>query len=310
MSTHVVTGAFGFSGKYIAARLLEAGHEVRTLTNSPGRENPFGGRIAAAPFNFDSPERMAESLRGADVLYNTYWVRFNHKNFTHATAVENTLRLFAAAKAAGVRRVVHVSIANPSEQSDLEYFRSKARLERELTGSGLSHCILRPAILFGNEDILVNNIAWTLRRLPFFGVFGDGEYRIRPIYVDDLAALAVDRAAGTENEIVDAVGPETFAFRGLVETIGTIIGRRRPIVSVSPAMGYIATWLLGKAKGDVFLTREEIAGLMRGLLSTDSPPTGHTNLTDWCREHADTLGRKYASELARRKDRRKSYQQL
>ena len=307
MAKHIVTGAFGYSGKYIAARLLDAGHEVHTLTNSTDRENPFGGKVLASPFNFDQPERLAESLRGADVLYNTYWVRFNYRGFTHATAVANTLKLFAAAKEAGVRRVVHVSIANPSEDSDLEYFRGKARLERGLAETGLSHCILRPTVLFGKEDILVNNIAWTLRRLPLFGVFGDGRYRIQPIYVDDLAALAVEHGAGTENETIDAIGPETFTFRELVETIGTIIGRPRMIVSVPPSIGYCAAWCLGKVMGDVFLTREEIAGLMRGLLATDSPPAGRTKLTDWCREHADSLGYKYASELARRKDRRKSY---
>ncbi len=184
MARYVVTGAFGYSGKYIAARLLAAGHEVHTLTNSPERENPFGGRVSASPLAFGEPRRLVEALRGADALLNTYWVRFNYRGFTHATAVENTLVLFAAAREAGVRRVVHVSIANPSEQSDLEYYRGKARLERGLIESGLSYCILRPTVLFGKEDILVNNIAWTLRRLPVFGVFGDGQYLLQPIYVE------------------------------------------------------------------------------------------------------------------------------
>ena len=227
MAQYVVTGAFGYSGKYIAARLLDAGHVVHTLTNSPERENPFGGRVTASPLCFDDPKRLVEALRGADALLNTYWVRFNHRNFTHAMAVENTLKLFAAAREAGVRRVVHVSIANPSEQSDLEYYRGKARLERGLIESGLSYCILRPTVLFGKEDILVNNIAWTLRHLPVFGVFGDGQYRLQPIYVDDLAALAVEHAAKAENETIDAIGPETFTFRELVQTIARIIGKRR-----------------------------------------------------------------------------------
>ncbi|MBN1393820.1 MAG: NAD(P)H-binding protein [Pirellulales bacterium] len=310
MSKHVVTGAFGYSGKYIATRLLDAGHEVHTLTNSLNRENPFGGKVRASPLCFDKPERLADSLRGADVLYNTYWVRFTHKDFKHAAAVDNTIKLFDAAKKADVRRVVHVSIANPSERSELDYFRGKARLERALVESGLSHCILRPTVLFGKEDILINNIAWTLRRLPVFGVFGNGKYRIQPVYVDDLAALAVEHAAGNENEIVNAVGPETFTFRELVKTIGSIIGRRRPIVPVPPRIGYYATWMLGKVMGDVFITREEIAGLMQGLLCCDSEPTGWTKLTDWCREHAEELGRRYASELARRRNRDKSYKDL
>ena len=192
---HAVTGAFGYSGKYIATRLLDRGHEVITLTNSANRPNPFGGRVTPYPFNFDKPEELARSLQGVSVLYNTYWVRFNHKMFQHADAVRNTLVLFEAAKAAGVERIVHVSITNPSEESPLEYFSGKAKLERALMESGMSYAILRPAVLFGKEDILINNIAWALRRLALFGVFGRGEYRLQPIHVDDLASLAVAHSA-------------------------------------------------------------------------------------------------------------------
>jgi NADH dehydrogenase len=310
MSVHVVTGAFGYSGKYIAARLLDEGATVRTLTDSPNRPNPFGDRVRADPFHFNEPAKLVEALRRADVLYNTYWVRFNHKGFTHAMAVENTLKLFAAAKRAGVRRVVHVSITNPSEDCDLEYFRGKARLERELMSSGLTYSILRPTVLFGREDILVNNIAWALRGFPLFGVFGDGQYRLQPIYVDDLAELAVCAGRSNQNSIVDAIGPETFTFRGLVETIGAIIGKPRRIVSVSPGLGYFVATIIGKIVGDVFLTREEIEGLMRNLLWTASDPTGKTKLTEWAQRHADTLGARYASELARRQKRDVAYQKL
>ncbi len=304
---HAVTGAFGYSGKYITRRLLDAGGEVITLTHSPDRQNPFAGRVKAFPFRFDDPASLAESLRGTSVLYNTYWVRFNHKMFTHADAVRNTKVLFEAARAAGVERIVHVSITHPSEDSPLEYFSGKAKLERALIDSGLSHAILRPTVLFGKEDILINNIAWVLRRFPVFGVFGDGEYRLQPIYVDDLASLAVECGASRDNVIIDAIGPETFTYRQLVATIGEIIGKRRPIISIPPVMGAAVGWILGKLVGDVMITREEIKGLMADLLYVDSPPAGETKLTDWTRRHADALGRKYASELARRKDRTSAY---
>jgi uncharacterized protein YbjT (DUF2867 family) len=298
---HVVTGAFGFSGKYIARRLLDKGYAVRTLTNSPDRADPFAGRVAAFPYHFDDPPKLVDALRGAAVLYNTYWVRFNHGGFSHAQAVENTLKLLAAAREANVRRVIHVSIANPSEDSPLEYFRSKARLERALVDSGLSCAILRPAVLFGDEDILINNIAWMLRRLPIMGIFGDGQYRIRPIHVDDFAALAVEQGQAQTNCIIDAVGPESFSYRELVRQMGELIGRLRPIIPVPAWLGYWTTVVLGKILGDVIVTREEIRGLMSGLLYVDSPATGATKLTDWIRQHADTIGRHYASELARRK---------
>lgn len=307
---HVVTGAFGYSGKYIAVRLLDAGRRVRTLTNSLDRHNPFGGRVEAHPFNFQDESRLVESLRGAEVLYNTYWVRFNYKGFKQAAAIDNTLTLFRAAKKAEVRRVVHVSIANPSEDSPLEYFRGKAVLERALIESGLSHAVLRPTVLFGKEDILINNIAWALRKFPVFMIFGNGRYRLQPIYVDDLAKLAVEQGRQRDNCIIDAIGPETFTYRELVETVSTIIGKRRWIVGVPPLMGYLAAAALGRLMGDVMITRDEIRGLMADLLYVDSPPAGETKLTEWARRHADHLGRRYASELARRKDRIGAYGEL
>lgn len=297
---HAVTGAFGYSGKYIAQRLLDASQQVITLTNSAQRPDPFGERVRAYPFNFNDPLALVNNLRGVEVLYNTYWVRFNHKNFTHAQAVDNTLKLFEAVKQAGVRRVVHVSITNPAEDSPLEYFSGKARLERALIESGLSYAILRPTVLFGKEDILINNIAWALRRLPVFGVFGDGGYRLQPIYVDDLAQLAVEQGQRRDNVIINAIGPETFTYRELVQTIGQIIGKSRAIISVPPVMGYAAGRLIGQIVGDVMITRPEIEGLMADLLYVDAPPAGHTRLTDWATTHADTLGQTYASELARR----------
>ena len=298
---HVVTGAFGYSGKYIAKRLLEQGHRVRTITSKQPVHDPFQGLVEHHPLAFANHSQLVASLRGATVLYNTYWVRFNHANFKHAEAVDNTIRLFKAAKEAGVKRVVHVSITNPSEESTLEYFHGKAVLERALRESGMSYAILRPTVLFGKEDILINNIAWALRKLPVVGVFGDGSYRLQPIYVDDLAQLAVEQGAVTESRVINAIGPEIFSYRELVATIGNIIGKQRPIISVSPQLGYLACSVIGKLVGDVFITREEIEGLMADLLYVDAPPTGTTRLTDWARKHAATLGAAYASELGRRR---------
>jgi NADH dehydrogenase len=309
---HIITGAFGYSGKYVTQRLLNEGYRVRTLTNSLNRANPFGNQIEAHPFNFENKAALVESMRGAEVFYNTYWVRFNYTmpGFQHSVAVENTLRMFEAAKEAGVKRIVHISITNPSKESHLEYFSGKAVLEEALINSGVSYCILRPTVLFGKEDILINNIAWTLRRLPLFGVFGDGSYRLQPIYVDDLAQLMVEQGKSRENKTIDAIGPETFTYRQLAETVGEIIGAKKPVVSVPIWFGYASGWVIGKMVNDVLITREEIDGLMADLLYTKSAPAGKTKLTEWTREHKDILGMKYASELARRRDRNEAYEKL
>lgn len=305
-----VTGAFGYSGSRIAARLLAEGQEVRTLTNSPHRPNRFGAKVRAFPYNFDRYADLVESLRGVSVLFNTYWVRFNHRGFTHEEAVRNTQTLFRAAKEAGVGRVVHVSITNPDEDSPFEYFRGKARLERALKESGLSYAILRPAVLFGGEDILINNIAYLLRHCPVFGIPGSGEYRLQPIHVDDLAALAVDQGRRSGNNVIDAIGPEAFTFRGLVKTLKEMLESRCWIVSMPAPITMLAGKMMGWFLKDVLITPDEVRGLMAGLLYTGGNPTGEISLMAWAREHASLLGRQYHRELARRSNRDAAYASL
>ena len=304
---HMVTGAYGFTGKYIAQALLAQGQHVATITNSPNRESELSGKVPAEKFNFDDPEKLTATLSGVSTLYNTYWVRFNHKKFSHQDAVENTLILFKAAKKAGVRRIVHTSITNPSLESELEYFHGKAVLEKALIESGLSYAILRPAVIFGNEDILINNIAWLLRKLPLFPVFGYGSYRIQPIHVKDFAQLAVEKGQSTENETVNAIGPETYTYRELVESIGDIIGVNKPIVSISPKLAYSVGAFLSTFVGDVIVTKEEIKGLMADLLCVNDDPAGATRLSQWVRKHKAELGKSYSSELARRTNRDMAY---
>ena len=309
-AAHLVTGAFGFSGREIAKKLLAAGHEVRTLTGSPRRDNPFRGRVQTFPLDFADERGLSAALCGVEVLYNTYWVRFNNPAFSQQSAVANTQALFRAAADAGVRRIVHVSITNPSEESPYEYFRGKAVLERSLRESGISHAILRPAVIFGRDDILINNIAWLLRRLPVFGLFGDGSYRLQPIQIEEFADLAVSAGEGTDNVTLDAVGPEIFTFRELVNLLAEVVGRKGPIISVSPQIGFAAARLLGWVLRDIVLTRDEIRALIDDLLVTASPPVGSLRLSAWARENADTLGMRYGNELARRRNRLTSYDGL
>jgi NADH dehydrogenase len=312
MERHVVTGAFGYTGKYIASRLLAGGQNVivDTLTNSPQRGNPFQGQVRAFRYHFDKPQRLSDFLMGTRVLYNTYWVRFDSAEFTFQQAVANSKTLFRAAKKAGVQRIVHVSITNPSLDSDLGYFRGKALVEEHLKESGISYAILRPAVLFGFEDILINNIAWVLRRFPVFGVFGSGEYCLQPMYVKDFAERAVREGQNEEDVVLNAAGPETYTFRGLVTMISKAIDCPRPVISLPPRLGYFVGWVIGKMMNDVFLTWEEIQGLMHGLLYTNSEPMGKTRLSLWVRDHKDRLGHSYASELARRRNREDTYRDL
>jgi uncharacterized protein YbjT (DUF2867 family) len=296
----VVTGAFGYTGRYIARALLERGARVRTLTAHPSEPNPFGERIEIAPMDFGSPEGLARGLEGASTLFNTYWIRFPYRGVTFETAVENTRTLLRAASRAGVRRIVHISITGAAEDSPLPYFRGKGAVEREIAQSGLSYLILRPTLIFGLEDVLVNNIAWLLRHFPLLAVPGRGDYRVQPVFVADLAALAVSASPGADNRIVDAVGPEIYTFRDFVRTLAHALGRARLIVPVPPRVALFFSRLIGYALGDVTLTRDEIDGLIASLLVSDGPPTCPTTFSSWLESNAYLVGRAYTSELAKR----------
>ena len=294
-----VTGAFSYSGKYIAKRLLERGEEVFTLTNHPNRPDPFNGKVKALPLNFANEAELIQSLRGADVLVNTYWIRFDKGSNTQPKAVENTKILVDAAAKAGVKRIVHISITNPSPASHLPYFWGKAANEKAVVDSGMSYAILRPTVLFGKEDILINNIAWLLRRLPVFGLPGNGSYKLSPVYVDDLAQMAVDSVYRTDSYTWDAVGPDEMTFKQTVELIAKTIGISRPLKPLPPRMALLAAQILSLFVKDVMLTPEEVDGLMANLLISKEPARCKTSLRAWLEEHKTTVGKQYASELAR-----------
>jgi len=294
-----VTGAFGYTGKYIARRLLRLGEPVITLTGHADRSSEFGSAVAAFPFQFDDPEAMARSLTGVRVLYNTYWVRFDRGHSTHESAVANTRALIRAAEIAGVKRMVHISITNPDRESSLPYFRGKALLEAAVREAPFTHAIVRPTVVFGTEDILINNIAFLLRRLPLFLIPGSGEYRLQPVSVEDLARIAVEAGQASGDMVLDAVGPETYSFEELVRLIARRVGSRASVLHSSPRIALTAAGVLGRIFGDVVLTDDELAGLMAGLLVSDAAPTGSEPLSRWLEENAATLGTGYASELRR-----------
>jgi uncharacterized protein YbjT (DUF2867 family) len=296
---NVVTGAFGYSGKYITQRLLSMGKLVRTLTGHPNRESPFGVKVDAFPFNFDRPSELVRSLQGVTTLYNTYWVRFTHGSTTFDEAVENTKKLIRAAQEAGVQRFVHVSITQPHVSSPLPYFKGKGILEQAVMNSRMSYAIVRPTVIFGQEDILINNIAWLLRRFPVFVVPGAGDYRLQPVSAEDLAEIAVTAGQAKDNQIIDAVGPEIFTFDTLVRLIAEKIRSRALILHLSPQIALFLSQFISKFVNDVILTREEIDGLMSNLLISNGPPTGRMRLSDWLTENAATVGTKYATELQR-----------
>jgi uncharacterized protein YbjT (DUF2867 family) len=296
----LVTGAFSYSGSRIAELLIDSGREVRTLTHHPDREHPLRARVQALPYRFEDPVALARSLEGITTLYNTYWVRFERGRTTFANAVANSRALFDAARRVGVARIVQVSIANPSIDSPLPYYRGKALVEQALAESGVPYAIVRPTFLFGGgRDILANNIAWIVRRMPLFVVPGDGRYLVQPIHVDDVARICLQAAHGRSHVIMDAAGPDTMSFEQLVRAIRDAVGRRTPILHAPPAAMATLARGLGLIVRDVVLTADEIRGLTAGLLVSHHPALGCISFIEWLSEKGPALGRAYANELDR-----------
>ena len=296
---NVVTGAFSYTGKYITRRLLSMGEGVRTLTGRSNRGNSFGYQVSASPFNFDNPSQLMKSLQGATTLYNTYWIRFSHRQVTFDKAVENTKTLIKAAEEADVHRIVHISITNPSEESSFPYFRGKALVEKAIIRSKLSYAIIRPTVIFGAEGILINNIAWLLRKFPIFAVFGSGDYRIQPIFVEDVAEIAISAGHKDGNIVMDAAGPEIYTFNELIRLIADKTHSRARIVHLRPGLALSLARLISYTIRDVVINKDEVEGLMSNLLVSGGQPTGQTRLSEWLNQNADSVGAKYASELER-----------
>jgi uncharacterized protein YbjT (DUF2867 family) len=298
-SRAVVAGGLGYTGSFITSCLLDEGTQVMALTAHLQRPHPLRERVTVAGFCFDDPDVLRASLRGASVLYNTYWVRFDRGDVSFEGAIENTRTLLRCALEAGVRRVVHISVTNPSLDSGLPYYRGKALAEQVVKESGLDYTIIRPTLIFAPGDILLNNIAWMLRRFPVFALFGDGRYRVQPVSAEDVARIAVEAASDDLPLVVDAAGPETLTFAEVVHTIRSAVGSRALILGVPPNLALLPATAMGYALRDVVVTRDEMAGLMANLLVSDEPPLGRARFSEWVCGYAEHLGRRYNSELQR-----------
>ena len=294
-----VTGSFGFTGRALTERLLRAGHEVVTVSRRSGKGDPLAERINVRPFDTGDPDALVASLAGVETLFNTYWLRFPRGSSTFEGAVARSATLLAAAREAGVRRVVHVSVVNASPDADTPYVRAKAALEGVVRSSRLEWVIVRPTLTYGPNDILINNLAWALRRLPVYGLPGLGRYTVQPVHVDDVARICFEAASGPAGQVLDAAGPETMAYRELVDHVRAAVHSQSLVVPMPGLVVLAAARVLGLLVRDVVLTRDEIRELTSSLLTSHEPPRGEIRLSEWLPANAEQLGRHWSSELAR-----------
>jgi len=295
----VVTGSFGFIGKYITEELLNRGRMVKTITTHPNKPSPFGEKVKSSPFHFNEPETLTQYLTDCDTLFNTYWIRFDYRRWSFDQAFENTKVLFNCAKKAKIKKIVHISVTNPDLQDPLPYYRGKALQEEALKMTGIDFAIIRPTLVFGIEDILINNIAWTIRKFPVVPIFGSGKYKVQPVFVRDLASIAADQSEYKGSRMLDAIGPETYCYDDFLKLIATELSRDIPLIHIHPSLGILLGRLIGVFVNDVVLTKDELRGLMLNKLISNQTPNGRTLISEWLRKNKDIIGTSYTSELKR-----------
>ena len=294
-----LTGAFGFTGRAIARQLVDQGRDVVTLTRRIDHADPLARSIESVALDFGRPTDLSRALGGVDTLFNTYWIRFPRGPESFERAIAESAVLLAAAREAGVRRIVHISVVGADHDAPTPYVRAKAVVEDMVRASGLEWSIVRPTLTYGAGDILVNNMAWALRRLPLYGMPGSGAYTIQPVHVDDVARICIDLADGKPGHTVDAAGPDVMPFREMVETVRSAVGSRSVILPMPTWTVLAAGRLLGLLVHDVVLTPDEISELTASFLTSRESPLGQIGFKAWVTSNADSLGRRWSSELAR-----------
>jgi len=263
-----VTGANGFVGRHVTALLAQRGHQVRALVRRSGRERALDGlAIERTAGDLGDAAGLTALTRGADVVVHLVGIIVEAGAATfEAVHVEGTRRLLTAARAAAVRRFVHMSaVGARDDPRATRYHRTKWRAEELVRGSGLSHAIFRPSIISGPENQPIRTLARLHRWSPVVPVFGDGRFPTQPVWIGDVAlafALAAERPAlGGAFELG---GPAAVTYEEFVRAIGRAAGHPRPLAHVPLAVARVAAAALGLAGPLAPLTADQLQMLVEG----------------------------------------------
>ena len=284
-----VAGGSGFIGRAIVRRLAAIPTiKVRVLTRDPKKARARSTESDAVEFvaaDVNDPAGLAAAVASADTIVNAvqfdgYPIENPARGLTfNRVDYGGTVALIAAANAAGVKHFIYISGAAADERSPNPAFRAKGRAERALRDSGLTYTILRPSLVYGPEDRVVNGIARALRMTPVMIVPGTGRQLLRPLLVDDLAACVALAISGRgRNGIFEIGGRDPMSFDDLVRLVMEITGRRRPLVHVPEPLLLIAGAIAEKLPGALF-SRDAVAFLVADNDCDIKPLTAEFGLT-------------------------------
>ena len=247
-----VFGGSGFIGRHLIRRLCAKGFRVRVAVRRPNEAlflKPMGdvGQVQLVQANVRDDRSVAAAVAGATSVVNLVGILFESGKQKFSTVqAEAPGRIGAAAKAAGVRRVIHLSAIGADADSEADYGKTKAAGEAAMKAAFPDATILRPSIVFGPEDDFFNRFAGLARMLPFLPLIGGGETRFQPVYVGDVAAaiMACIDDSSTAGKLFELGGPRVYTFRELMELVLRETGRRRPLLAIPAGLAKFKAWFL------------------------------------------------------------------
>lgn len=295
----IVLGGTGFIGRHICEKLVQAGHEVmvptRKLENA--RLIQTLPRLQPIVCNVHDAAALSAAVSGHDALINLVAILHGSEAEFERVHVSLPRSIVAACKAAGVARVVHISSLAASVDAPSRYLRSKGRGEQVWQDSGLDVCILRPSVVFGAGDRLLNVFAALQKIFPFVPL-ASAQAQFQPVWVDDVAQAAlrclglndsqneskVSRfGEGQKAKIFELAGPATMSLRDLFELAGRCVGAQRPIWPLPASLGRLQAACMEYMPGPALMSRDNLdsmkspsiaSGQWPGLRELGITPTG------------------------------------
>lgn len=282
----LVTGATGFVGRHLVRALLAAGHQVKALVRSPEKAtqilgDPLGdaaGRLQTVAGDVLAPASIVQAVAGCDAAVHLVGIIKEKRGATFRDLhVRGTANVLAAATRAGVSRLVHMSALGARDGAQTGYHQTKWEAEELVRNSGLRAVIFRPSIIYGPGDEFVNMLAGLIRRVPVFPVFGDGCYRLQPVWVEDVAyfftrALEVEGAVG---ETLEVGGPQRLTYGELVAEIMRVTGRRRPQVHLPLNLTRRIIAAAQRVRAPLPVTSDQLTMLLEGSTCNLQPLLAH-----------------------------------
>ena len=244
ITTVCVLGGSGFIGRHVCHALAAAGYRIRVATHDRERAKEqliLLPTVDVVPANIHDPAQLATFVRGADAVINLAGVLHDGRGDRsfQAAHVELARKVVAACRSRGIGRLLHMSALASARDAPSRYLRTKGEAEAIVRESGLAWTVYRPSVVFGPGDSFLNLFATVLRFSPVVALACPGA-RFQPVFVEDVAAAFVKGLAdlGSFGKSYDLCGPSVYTLRELVEYVGTVTGRRRPVVGLNDALAY------------------------------------------------------------------------